>query len=125
LIDHYYHQVQEEEGDFTDPHSMFVYAIRSPYIKQSYFRRLRRFFDSISFCKGETMDRRCNSFAYRARKDSNWAFSNIIKFLYSQRERVEKKEITPSTLRNYVKTIKMFCEVVSTIQHIEDAKKDN
>jgi hypothetical protein len=61
------------------------------------------------------MDKRCNSFAYRARKDSNWAFSNILKFLYSQKERVEKKEITASTLRNYVKTIKMFCEVTDII----------
>ncbi|HEY7080153.1 MAG TPA: hypothetical protein VH500_10655 [Nitrososphaeraceae archaeon] len=114
MIDYYNHQVEEEEG-FTDPYSIFVYAIRSPYTKESYFRRLRRFFDSISYCKGETMDKRCNSFAYRARKDSNWAFSNILKFLYSQKERVEKKEITASTLRNYVKTIKMFCEVTDII----------
>jgi hypothetical protein len=114
LIDYHYDRVEEEEG-FTDPYSIFVYAIRSPYTKESYFRRLRRFFDSISFCNGETMDKRCNSFAYRARKDSNWAFSNILKFLYSQKERVEKKEITASTLRNYVKTIKMFCEVTDII----------
>ena len=93
MIDYRYPQVQEEEG-FADPFSIFVYALRSPDTKESYFRRLRRFLDSINFCKGETMDKRCNSFAYRARKDSNWAFSNIIKFLYSQKERVEKKEIT-------------------------------
>ena len=57
------------------------------------------------------MDKRCNMFAYRARNESNWVLSNIVKFLYSQKERVEKKEITASTLRNYAKTIKMFCEV--------------
>jgi integrase len=94
---------------------MFVYAIISPYAKESYFRRLRRFFDAINFCKGETMNRRCNTFAYRGRNDTNWAFSNIIKFLHSEKERVEKKEITASTLRNYVKTIKMFCEVTDII----------
>ena len=77
---------------------MFVYAIRSPYTKESYFRRLRRFFDIIDFRNGETMDKRCNIFAYRGRNDSNWAFSNILKFLHSQKERVEKKEITASTL---------------------------
>jgi hypothetical protein len=42
LIDH---QVQNE--GFIDPYSMFVYAIRSPYTKESSFRRLRRFFDAI------------------------------------------------------------------------------
>jgi hypothetical protein len=62
LIDY---QVQKEE--FTDPYSMFVYAIRSPYTKESYFRRLRRFFDGIDFYEGETMDKRCNSFAYRGK----------------------------------------------------------
>ena len=112
LIDRY--QVQEEE-EFTDPYTMFLYAIRSPYTKESYFRRLRRFFDAINFCEGETMDKRCNTFAYRGRNDSNWAFSNILKFLHFQKERVEKKEITASTLRNYVKTIKMFCEVTDII----------
>jgi hypothetical protein len=96
LIDYYHYQhAQEEEEGLTDPYSVFVYAIRSPYTKESYFRRLRKFFDSISFCKGETMGKRCNSFAYRARKDSNWAFSNIIKFLYSQKERVEKRKSQP------------------------------
>jgi hypothetical protein len=112
LIDHC--QVQKEE--FTDPYSMFVYAIRSPYTKESYFRRLRRFFDAINFCECETMDKRCNAFAYRGRNDANWAFSNILKFLYFQKERVEKKEITASTLRNYFKTIKMFCEVTDIIK---------
>ena len=63
------------------------------------------------------MDKRCNSFAYRGRNDPRWALSNILKFLYAQKERVGKKEITASTLRNYFKTIKMFCEVTDvTIQ---------
>jgi hypothetical protein len=63
------------------------------------------------------MDKRCNAFAYSGRTDTNWAFSNVLKFLQSQKERVEKKEITASTLRNYFKTIKMFCEVTDvTIQ---------
>jgi hypothetical protein len=53
------------------------------------------------------MDKRCNAFAYSGRTDTNWAFSNVLKFLQSQKERVGKKEITASTLRNYFKTIKM------------------
>jgi hypothetical protein len=110
LIDY---QAQKEE--YTDPYSMFVYTIRSPYTKESYFRRLRRFFDAIEFCKGETMDKRCNTFAYKGRNVSNWAFSNILKFLQSQKERVERKEITGGTLHNYVKTIKTFCEVTDVI----------
>ena len=68
-----------------DPYSMFVYAIRSPYTKESYLRRLRRFFDSINFCEGEPLDKRCNTFAYRCRNDANWAFNNILRLLHSQK----------------------------------------
>jgi hypothetical protein len=53
---------------------MFVYAIRSPYTKESYFRRLGRFFDAIDLCKDMGMEQRCNTFAYSARTDYNWAF---------------------------------------------------
>jgi hypothetical protein len=88
---------------------MFVYAIRSRYTKESFFRRLRRFFDAINFFEGESMDKRCNTLVYRARNDYAWAFSNILKFLHSQKNRVQKKGIKASTLRNYVKTLKMFC----------------
>jgi hypothetical protein len=100
-----------------DPYSILVYAIRSPYTKESYLRRMQRFFDFINFCEGESMDERCNTSAYKGRNDSSQAFRNILKFLQSQKERVERKEITASTLRNYVKTIKMFCDVTDiTIQ---------
>ena len=87
------YQAQKVE-DTTDPYTMFVYAIRSPYTKESYFRRLKRFFDAIELCKGMRMEERCNTFAYKTRIDYNWAFSNILRFLQSQKERVERKEIT-------------------------------
>ena len=46
----------------------------------------------------------------------DWVFGNILRFAL-QKERVERKEITASTLGNYVKTIKMFCDVTDiTIQ---------
>ena len=96
------------KSEDMDPYTMFVYPIRSPCTKESYFRRLRRFFGAIELCKGMRMEQRCNTFAYKARIDYNWAFSNILRFLQSQKEGVERKEITGGTLRNYVKTIKRF-----------------
>ena len=53
----------------------------------------------------------CWFFAGRGIKDPNWAFSSIVKFLQFQRQRVEKEEITGATLRNFVKAIKLFCEM--------------
>jgi hypothetical protein len=57
------------------------------------------------------MEDRCNIFAKNGIKDPNWAFSSIVKFLQFQKERVEKEEITGATLRNFVKAIKLFCEM--------------
>jgi hypothetical protein len=35
----------------------------------------------------------------------------IIRFVLSQKVRIDKKEITPGTLRNYIKAIKLFCKM--------------
>lgn len=57
------------------------------------------------------MDVRCNLFVAKGNKDPNWAFSCIVKFLQYQKERVEREEIAGATLRNFVKAIKLFCEM--------------
>jgi hypothetical protein len=47
----------------------------------------------------------------------------------SQRERVENEEITGATLRNYVKSIKLFCDMTDVpiawkkIQNKKEARK--
>ena len=112
MSDYQFQEDGEEEGEQqqlqqenVDPYTLFVYGIRSPYTKESYFRRLRGFFDAINLDKSATFKERCNAFAYKGRSNSNWAFNNIIRFLYNQKERVEKKEITAGTLHNYIKTL--------------------
>lgn len=44
-------------------------------------------------------------------KDNEFAFRSIISFLHTQKERVDRKEITGSTIRNYIKAIKLFTEM--------------
>lgn len=114
-----YYLLQEEEEEQlqekVDPYTLFVYGIRSPYTKESYFRRLRGFFDAINLDKDTTFRERCNTFVHKGRNDSNWAFNNIIRSLHYQKERVQSKEITAGTLHKYVKTIKMFCEVTDIV----------
>jgi integrase len=114
-----YYPLQEEEEEQlqgkVDPYTLFVYGIRSPYTKESYFRRLRGFFDAINLDKDTTFRERCNTFVHKGRNHSNWAFNNIIRSLHYQKERVQSKEITAGTLHNYVKTIKMFCEVTDIV----------
>jgi hypothetical protein len=61
--------------------------------------------------KQRTIEERCNLFAERGKTDPDWAFNSIIEFLQFQKERVEKREITGATSRNFVKAIKLFCEM--------------
>jgi hypothetical protein len=94
----------------NDPYAMFVYGIRSSVTREYYERRLRSFFDFIGTAAGSTPDR-CNFFAREGSTRPDWALSCIIRFLQFHKQRVENKEITAATLRNYVKSIKLFCEM--------------
>jgi hypothetical protein len=70
-----------------------------------YLRRLRRFFDAINI-EGSAFDTRCNLFAMKGREDPSWAFNCILRFVQSQKDRADRKEITGGTFRNCVKVIK-------------------
>jgi hypothetical protein len=104
-------QIQRIEVEESDAYSLFIYAVRSQVTRDYYLRRLRIFFNHINLLPRGIMEQRCNLFAAKGKKDPNWAFSCIIKFLQYQKERVEREEITGATLRNFVKAIKLFCEM--------------
>jgi integrase len=86
-------------------------SIRSEVTRKYYERRLRRFFDFIDFSPDKGIEERLNMFAGFAHKDINWALNKIIVFLQFQKERTEKGEITAATLTNFVKPLKLFCEM--------------
>ena len=44
-------------------------------------------------------------------KDHDWTFSQILGFLQFQKERVQAAEITAATLYDFVKALKLFCEM--------------
>lgn len=101
----------QKETGITDAYSLFVYAIRTQITRDYYFRRLRTFFDFIELLPNSRIENRCNHFAAIAIKDNHWTFSKIINFLQFQKDRVEREEITAATLYNFVKALKLFCEM--------------
>ena len=103
--------MQSEQYGQSDAYSLFVYAIRSQITRDYYLRRLKIFFNYINLLPKGTIEERCNLFDAKAIKDPTWAFNMVIKFLQFQKERVEKEEITGATLRNFIKPIKLFCEM--------------
>jgi hypothetical protein len=106
--------IQDEnklKSELTTPYYMFKFSIRSELTRKYYERRIRRFFDFIEFNADKDIEQRCNEFAEKSRNDVSWALNKIIIFLQFQKERTVKGEITAATLSNFVKAIKLFCDM--------------
>ena len=84
--------------------------MKSPVTKKKYSRRLEMFFDFIKI-PGESLEERCLTFVNNGKDNVNWVFTNILKFVLFYKQRIDKKEISGATLINYLKAIKLFCEM--------------
>jgi hypothetical protein len=103
--------VESTEFEELDPWSLYIYAMKAPMTRDRYQTRLAKFLDFIGIASAETLQERAKAFAKMGKQNNNWALNNILKFVQYQKDRVEKKEITGATVRNYVKSIKLFCEM--------------
>ena len=80
--------------------------------RDRYKTRLAKFLDFIEIENGsKSLEDKARMFVKKSKCDFNWAFANLLKFIQYQKDRVDKKEITGATVRNYVKSIKLFCEM--------------
>ena len=101
---------QDENSIRIDPYTMFLHAMKSPVTKAKYSRRLEMFFDFLKI-SGENLKEKCLTFVNSGQNDINWVFTNILKFVLFHNQRIHKKEISGATLINYLKAIKLFCEM--------------
>jgi integrase len=93
----------------TDPWNIFLYALKAPATKEKYTQRLDKFLDFLGY-KG-TMEEKARAFAAQARADPNYAFNSVLKFFQNKRDQIDRKEMAIGTVRNYVKSIKLFCDM--------------
>jgi hypothetical protein len=85
--------------------------MKSPVTRDKYQKRLKKFFDSICL-EGKTVEEKSRVFVNMAKKEGNgWIFNQVLRFMQFQLDRANRKEITSSTIRNYLKSIKIFCEM--------------
>ena len=99
----------KEPTSVADPWTLYLYAMRSPATKEKYLMRLGKFLNFLNL-QG-TLENKAMFFANKGKYDSVWAFNSILEFLQAQKERFNRKEITAGTIRNYVKSIKLFCHM--------------
>jgi hypothetical protein len=102
--------IQVDNNVNIDPYTMFLHAMKSPVTKVKYSRRLEMFFDFLKI-PGESLKEKCLTFVNNGKNNVNWVFTNILKFVLFHKERIHKKEISGATLINYLKAIKLFCEM--------------
>lgn len=102
---------QGKDSDTNMSISNFLFALKSPESKRQYPRRLKMFFD-FEFDKSLPLETQANLFLTQGANRKNgthWATQYFIRFLNYQKERVEKGEISESTIPNYYKAAKLFC----------------
>jgi len=99
----------KEEEEYYDPLQNFLYALKAPDTRRQYPRRLEYFFEYLGL-KG-TLKEKCFAFYKQAKDDLRWTQHQLMLYIEYQKERVEKGEIAESTINNYYKSIKLFCEM--------------
>jgi integrase len=93
----------------TDPCMLFLYALKAPATKDKYIERLTKFLDYLGYVG--TKEEKARAFAARARADPNYVFNSVLKFFQAKREQIDRKELAIGTVRNYLKSIKLFCDM--------------
>jgi hypothetical protein len=93
-----------------NPLENFVYALKAPETKRKYPQRLKFFLDFV-FTNVHDFNAQAIEFVKEAKGNDQFVYSNFLKFILTQNRRVDKKEITAGTVRNYYKAAKLFCEM--------------
>ncbi len=106
------------------PYNSFVFAIRSPVTREKYLGRLGYFMSYVDITEGN-IETRCNIFGEKCKADPRWLVNNVIRYLHVHRERVDRREISASTLSNYIKPIKLFCEQLEISLPLEKNNERN
>ena len=100
-----------ENAESINPYSNFLYALKSPEVRRQYPKLLLIFLDTIKFDLDKNIEDRTYCLFQQSISKKKWLENQIIRFVEYQKQRVERKEIAAGTLKNYVKVIKLFCQM--------------
>ena len=83
---------------------------KAPESKRQYPKRLKVFLNFIDI-EGLTLQEKLYNLYVHAKQDTEWLQDSLIDFIVFQKERVDKGEIVNSTIPNYYKSVKLFCDM--------------
>jgi hypothetical protein len=92
-----------------DPMAVFLYAMKSPESKRQYPRRFKMFLDFLGF--GGVLEEQVKEFLGNAKGNPEWVQNSLIQFISYQNDRANRGEISVSTIPNYYRATKLFCEM--------------
>jgi len=101
--------IEDQQEEYHDPLSLFMYALKAPENRRQWPRRLKVFFDFLKL--EEPLEEQAKQFLIKTKQDSQWTQNNLLRFITFQYERVRQGKISESTIPNYYKAIKLFCEM--------------
>jgi hypothetical protein len=102
---------QQKREEDEDPLAFFMYALKAPETKRQWPRRLKIFLDFLKMEGGTSLEEESRKFLRKARQNPQWVQDSLFRFMTFQRERVKLGEISSSTVPNYYKAVKLFCEM--------------
>ena len=89
--------------------ALFTYALKAPESKRQYPRRLKIFLDYLGL-EGN-IEEQAEQFYLSAISNHAWAEESLMAFIAYEKERSKNGEISDSTIPNYYRATKLFCEM--------------
>lgn len=89
--------------------TVFMYALKAPESRRQYPRRLKIFLDYLGL-KG-SLEEQVQEFYSKAIENHQWVEEVLMSFIGYEKERSKRGEISVSTIPNYYRATKLFCEM--------------
>jgi hypothetical protein len=93
----------------NNPMTVFTYALKAPESKRQYPRRLKIFLDYLEL-EGN-LQQQAEHFYLKAISNHAWVEESLMAFIAYEKERSKSGEISDSTIPNYYRATKLFCEM--------------
>jgi hypothetical protein len=97
----------ESYDNYINPITNFLFALHAAETKRQYPKRLEAFLDFLSL--PGCFEDKALAFFHKATVNPKWLSQKLIEFIQYQKDRVNRNEVSETTIPNYFKAINLFC----------------